>query len=163
MLILGFSKSDSTSFPPKNKTAFGADFNTNLVIENFTEVQLESWSENYDEGNAFNPMTGEYIAPADGIYLFTSKISLRSDEVDIESAPTILRFRVNKEEQIIQKFDRVTLLSNYGEDTTLSTQIKLKKDDVVTLHITVISGGPTTRIFSNGSSGDGFFTGVLLE
>lgn len=166
LVIFSFDTAPKDNSKKKNpKTAFGAYLNHNVTLSNATETLLSGWAEEYDNGNAFDPATGEYTVPEDGVYAISTKVHLFKDATDLTNAPAFSRIRVNGGSLpgFGQKFDRVTLGNSYGEDITLTTQVKLAKNDIVTCSVTIITGGPTALITGNSGSGDSFFSAVLVE
>ena len=122
ILLLGFDTSpdNKTQKKKRDKTAFGAHVPTHSIISNATETTLTGYSEEYDRGNAFDPVTGAYTAPEDGIYAFSTHVYWFKDVENLENIPTIMRIKVNGFAVIgSQKFDRVSVGNNYGESTSL--------------------------------------------
>ncbi len=130
-----------------SETAFSAMLTADTTMQNATEYTVINWQEKHDEGNNFDPITGIYTSPADGIYIFKSRCRWERDLTDLDDAPVLTRLKING---LIspagQTTQRITVRSNYGEDTHFSIILKLELGDAVTITVLPITGGPTIKL-----------------
>ncbi len=139
------------------KIGFYAYLTSNSTpLSNAIETQLTSFTENFDDGNAFNNSTGEYTIPSDGIYQFNVH-SYWTSSSNVTDTPTMIRIKKNG--SIIAQASRHVTLTTYSENTNAFIMEKLNTGDIITFHIfyvnstnplSVSGGNASTRSFVSG-------------
>jgi len=110
------------------QVGFFAKKNNNQAIPNNIETTILSYTESFDDGNSFNPNTGLFTAPSDGVYHFDSEFCFN---VNPTFDMTVLcRFFINS---TASESTLVSLNSNYS--TTLSYVVKLLAGNTVSLKV----------------------------
>ncbi len=98
--------------------------------------QLKSLEELFDEGNNFNPVSGEFTVPVDGIYHFDFKLGFTPTINPVNGATTSLTAQIDgivlQDGYELRK--KIWTDSNSGESVMYSFNIKLLKDEVITFH-----------------------------
>lgn len=140
--------------------AFGALLNGDIILSS-NEVQIQPFVESYDLGANFDSSTGEFEAPVDGIYLFNLKLTWRKESTDVTEAPVLIRLRVNGS-PLGQIHDRITLRSDYGQDTENSFIFNLQQGDIVSAHAKYLSGGDV-EIDGSAGSAVSRFSGIKIN
>ncbi len=122
--------------------AFSARLNNDINAVTGTETQLQDFSEKFDDGNNFNPVTGVFIIPAAGVYQFSLNVSWSSAST-LSDIPTTIRIKVNT--TIIRQFThKVQLNSSWGSTTFISGIVKANASDQITFTALYASGTQVT-------------------
>ena len=135
--------------------AFSAFLNSPIDVNNNVDTTLTGFTEVYDPFEIFNPATGTFTAPSTGLYQIGVKLALQWDGLDIENDVAIIRFRKNGSidfNGFQYTVRRYSAFSNYGEDVEFNTMLDLALGDEITVEVTFITGGPSTRIFGGVAS-----------
>lgn len=107
---------------------FFAKKNSNQNLPHNTQTTIVSYTESFDDGNAFNPNTGIFTAPSDGVYHFDSEFCFNVNPT-FEMMVTCSFFINN-----IQS-ESTAVLINSNFSTTLSYAVKLTTGNTVTLRV----------------------------
>jgi len=137
--------------------AFSARLTSNIALPNATVVSLTSYTEEFDDGNDFNPATGEFTPPAPGVYQFTFNLNF-SESGTSEKYVTVY---INRDGSVFKSFSTIVtgIGSNYSSSYTATFIVKLTNTDPITLSVSRDqSGGSTLRggNFSNSTTFSGY-------
>lgn len=114
----------------------------NVSVPNLTSISLAPFFEYFDNGNVFNPATGEFTAPSNGIYHFEVSIVWNAGTA-VSAIPSNIRIEQNGSSLVGgQVTKRVTTSMSYGDSYSHSVTATLYAGDVISFEVNQISGGP---------------------
>jgi hypothetical protein len=132
---------------PEN-ISFSGSLTATQALPNFTYVSPAPYTELFDNGAGFNPTSGIYTVPADGVYHFDILVSM--NEVPVNTA-CITRIYVNGS---IPKGGQTTNIvaprPSYTVANASAINLILNKNDQVSFQFLQASG-TTNNVFSNGT------------
>lgn len=113
---------------------FYAFLSTDKTPTSNISTQIKGFSESFDDGNAFNPTTGEFIIPSNGVYQFIMKVrwSNYTLTTPITNIETISRIRINGLD--LQQFaTHINLTPDLDvNDTYITTIVNASAGDIIT-------------------------------
>ena len=113
------------------------------------ENQLHGFTENYDDGNGFNPTTGSYTPPSNGLYHFDVKVGYKAGPT-VNAAPTYILVKVGGTAGAGQKLiKRIWITANQGESVLFSTNLKVTSTNAITFHFFFPSGNGLNIEYGN--------------
>lgn len=119
---------------------FEAYLNQNLDLNGGTNP-LTDTEEIYDEGNTYNPVTGVFTTPSDGLYHFDYKLGFATTTIGVNGEVTAVIIKVNNVIPTGGKFvKRIWTNSIAGESVMFSIDLKLNLGDEVTFHFSYPAG-----------------------
>ena len=153
------SDADGLATWEDKKIGFHAYLSTSTTLVNATETQLTTFSEYFDDGNAFDNSTGAYTIPADGVYQFNVH-AYWSSSAHVTDSPTLIRIKNGG--TIIAQAGRHVTIDSHSENTEAHITAKLNTGDVITFHVLFVNS--TTPLSVNGgpSSGRSFVSGFKV-
>ncbi len=134
--------SNGTSTPQWKTVMYGCrETLTNLLtLATGVSTQLAGFTEQYDDGGGFNPATGEYTIPADGVYSFTCNVYFAASPATT-NAPVTIRFLKNGNVFIGDQLSGyLTSTVTYTSSFNFTIVNKFAAGDIITLTVLQESG-----------------------
>lgn len=126
----------------------------NVILNNLIEI--------VDDGNAFNPSTGEFTCPSTGMYHFFLNLSLSSNNTSSEGIPLTILFRLLKNDVDTDLRTHYTAtIPAYKRSLENNFSIKLTQGDVVKIQMYQVNSSGSAISFL-GSSGEINLTGYKI-
>jgi hypothetical protein len=131
-----------------------------ISVPTFVDTTLESFVENFDDGNNFDPTNGIFTAPSAGLYHFEFISSWVTPGPTYSDIPIQQRIRLNGgiNEHVIAK---VSLNMSSSEDVVATYNLKLNPGDRITFSV-IQSAGANLNLFANGGTSDTRISGFQV-
>ncbi len=143
---------------------FSAILLSDSTLQNATEYTVINWHESYDDSNNFEPISGIYTVPENGLYLFKVRYSWEKDATNFEDIPIITRFKINGNNFVPgQHIERVTIDGSYAEDTNFFLLRRLNNGDKISVSVLAITGGPTILLRGDSGVNTTFISGSKID
>ena len=151
----GTGLADWQDIPSTPHVAFRAYLFSDAAIPSFTDTKINfSANSGFNDGNAFNNASGNFVAPANGLYYFHASFTI-SQPAAVN--PTIIRIYSNGS-LIVQSSNAVfQATASYYSSIEVSCITKLNTGDVV--NVSALTSG-TAKV--NNYSGSTFFEGYRV-
>jgi hypothetical protein len=142
------------------QVGFKAFLIATISVPTFVDTTLESFVENFDDGNNFDPTTGVFIAPSTGLYHFEFISSWDTPGPTYSDIPIYQRIKLNggTNEQITAK---VSLTTSSTESVVATYNLKLNPGDKIAFSV-VQNAGANLNLFANGGTGDTKISGFQV-
>lgn len=147
------------NIPQPPQTSFFAYVSTNTSISSGTATDITGFFESHDDGSNFNITTGQFTAPENGVYHFTTKMQLSSPP----SGNTPLTLRIKKNGSIFTGCQSDIILqavTGYTFSIAHAVTIKLLAGDVISIELMQNAGVALT--LNGGGSSASCFSGFRL-
>lgn len=145
--------------PQAPQNSFYAFLSSNTSIASGTPTTITGYNEHHDNGNNFNITTGQFIAPANGVYHFDTKMSFSSPA----SGNTPLTLRIKKNGSVFEGCQSDIILqavTGYTLSISHAVTISLLVGDVITIEVIQSSAGSLSLL--GGSSAASCFSGYQI-
>ncbi len=144
LMSLGNGTPVWSSVSQNPQVGFSAYLKVNKTLLNATEHLIDNYNENFDDGNNFNPTTGQFTVPSSGLYQFSLN-PLLSNGPTTSSIAVIVRLKVNNTMRF-QSESLIDIDSSFGSSVNSTFLAKLTQGDVVTFALFQSSGNTQTLL-----------------
>ena len=142
--------------------AFNATLTSTIALTGYTEAQLVTFYENFDEGNGFNQTTGVYTVPSSGVYKFMIKVLWTSTaSLSGIEASTSIKINGGNYFRFDDLIDFVT--SSDKNSSFVSFLLNVSAGDEITFHVEVYNSTNNISAYGNGSTSSTNVSGFKIN
>lgn len=132
------SKGNNTPAWEERRIAFSAYLPTNKTIGTSLEYPFDNLSERFDYGNNFNPVTGDFTVPSDGLYNFIVNTMFNASN-DYTNVP--IKIRLYRNDSFHMQYEyTINFKNTEGTGTSSTFILKCNEGDVLNFRILQSSG-----------------------
>ncbi|GAB3524572.1 complement C1q domain-containing protein [Emticicia fontis] len=132
------SKGNATPAWEERRIGFAAYLSNNITLTTGIEAVITGLTEHFDDGFNFNPSTGEFTVPLDGVYHFDVNTYFLSTS-DLSNKPVRVSMH-NHGTLLYQYIYLVGFSSTFTTGTSSAFTAKLNAGDLITFRVTQASG-----------------------
>lgn len=116
-----------------NGIGFSATLTNSLFLVSNVAADLGGFTENFDDGNVFNPSNGRFTAPSDGVYQFTYNLNFTETGTDTK----YLNIVIKRGGGTTLSFSHISpgINSNWSSSYTNTFLMKLDQGDYINLSV----------------------------
>lgn len=160
--ILTSDASGLATWEDNTVAAFNATLTSSVALAGYTEAQLVTFNENFDEGKGFNNTTGVYTVPSSGVYQFMIKV-LWTSTASLSGIEAWTSIKVNGGNYL--RFDDLIdfVTSSNRNSSFVSFLLNVSAGDEVTFFTEIYNSTNAISAWGNGSTNSTNVSGFKIH